>query len=57
MERGETSAYFGGSSIFLKGISEESVPLTRLIFDDPFDDSHHIFVARLNLPIPLWIIS
>jgi hypothetical protein len=57
MERSATSAYLGGSLIFLEGVSEESLPLTRLVFDEPFDDSYQIFVGRLNLPIPLGIIS
>jgi hypothetical protein len=57
LERGENSAYLGCSSIYQKGVSEESVPLMRLIFDEPFDDSHHIFVGRLSLPISLGIIS
>jgi hypothetical protein len=56
MERSETNAYLGGSSIFLEGVSEESVPLTRLVFDEPFDDSYYIFVGRLNLPISLGTI-
>jgi hypothetical protein len=56
LERSATSAHLGGGSIFPKGISEESVPLTRLIFDEPFDDSHQIIVGRLGLPISLGII-
>jgi hypothetical protein len=40
MERSATSAYLGGSSIFPKGVSEESVSLMRLIFDEPFDGSN-----------------
>ena len=57
MEGSGVSAYLGGSVIFPKGVSEESVSLTRLIFNEPFDDSHKILVGRLSLPIPLGIIS
>jgi hypothetical protein len=57
MKRSETSADLGGSSIFPKGVSEESVPLTRLIFNEPFDNSYQILIGRLGLPINLGIIS
>ena len=53
LERSATSAYLGGSSIFPEGVSEEGMPLTRLVFDEPFDDSYQIFVGRLSLPISL----
>ena len=56
MERSATSAHLGGSLIYPKGVSEESVPLTRFIFDEPFDDSHQILVGRLDLPISLGVI-
>jgi hypothetical protein len=50
-------AYLGGSLIFPKGVSEEGVPLTRLIFDEPFHDPYQIFIGRIILPISLGIIS
>jgi hypothetical protein len=56
LERSENSAHLGGGSIFPKGVSEESVPLMRLIFNEPFDDSHQILVGRLSLPIYLRVI-
>jgi hypothetical protein len=56
-ERSATYAHLGGSAIFPKGVSEESVSLTRLIFNEPLDNSHQILVCRLGLPISLGIIS
>jgi hypothetical protein len=57
MERSASSSHLGGSAIYPKGISEESVPLTRLIFNEPLDNSYQILVGRLGLPITLGIIS
>jgi hypothetical protein len=57
MERSATSAHLGGSAIFSKGVSEESVPLTRIIFNEPLDNSNQILVGRLGLSITLGIIS
>jgi hypothetical protein len=37
MEGSATSAPLGGSEIFPNGVSEEGVPLTRLIFNEPLD--------------------
>jgi hypothetical protein len=57
LERSATSAHLGGSAICGKGVNEESVPLMRLIFNEPIDNSNQILVCRLNLPITLRIIS
>ena len=57
LEMSGTNAHLGGSAIFPKGISEEGVPLTRLIFNEPLDNSNHIFVSRLSLPISSRVIS
>jgi hypothetical protein len=57
LERSVIGAHLGGSSIFPKGVSEESVPLTGLIFDECIEDSYQILVGRLSVPIPSGIIS
>jgi hypothetical protein len=56
MEGSATNAHHGGSVIFPKGVSEESVPLMRLILNEPLDNSNQIFVSRLGFPISLRII-
>jgi hypothetical protein len=55
MKRGTSSAYLGSSSIYPEGVSEESVPLMRLILKEPFDDSYQIYFGRLGLPVSLGV--
>jgi hypothetical protein len=57
LEMSGTNAHLGGSAIFPKGVSEESVPISRLIFNEPFDNPYQIFIGRISLPITLGIIS
>jgi hypothetical protein len=57
MKGSVTCAYLGGSVICPKGVTEEGVPLMRLIFNEPLYDPKHIFVSRLGLPISLRVIS
>ena len=47
-----TCAYLGSSVIFPKGVSEEGVPLMRLILDEHLYGPNHIFVSSLSLPNP-----
>jgi hypothetical protein len=51
-----TYAYLGGSVICPKGISEESVPLMGLIFNESLYDPNQILVSRLGFPISLRVI-
>jgi hypothetical protein len=57
LKGGATCAYLSGSVIFPKGVSEEGVPLTRLVFDEPLYDPKQILVSRLDFPISLGVIS
>ena len=56
LERSAIGDYLGGSSLYPEGVSKESVPLKRLVFDEPFDDSYQIFVGRLGFPVSLGIV-
>jgi hypothetical protein len=40
LERSATSDHLGDSVIFSKGVSEESVPLMGIIFNEPLDNSN-----------------